>query len=100
MLGGAIHPQVMNLDDQQIQQLIQKSLTTTLGIQAVPELVQIYRHAQAIPAYGLGHKDLVAKIMARTSQYSGLFITGNAYTGVGINDCVAAAVATAKQVLA
>lgn len=100
MLGGASHPQVMNLADQQIQQLVQKSLETTLGIRAVPELVKIYRHAQAIPAYALCHKDLVAKIMEQASHHPGLFITGNAYTGVGINDCVASAVATAKQVLA
>lgn len=99
MLGGASHPQVMNLDDQQVQQLVQNSLAVTMGINATPELVKIYRHQQAIPEYRLGHKDLVAKIMFEAVKHSGLFITGNAYFGVGINDCVAAAFTTADSVL-
>jgi oxygen-dependent protoporphyrinogen oxidase len=99
MLGGASHPQVMDLDDQQIQYLVQKSLAVTMGINCEPELVQIYRHLQAIPEYRLGHKDLVAEIMRQADQYSGMFITGNAYFGVGINDCVEAAFSTAKSVI-
>lgn len=99
MLGGASHPQVMDLDDQQIQHLVQKSLAVTMGINCEPELVQIYRHLQAIPEYRLGHKNLVAEIMRQTYQYSGLSITGNAYFGVGINDCVAAAFTTAESVI-
>lgn len=100
MLGGASHPQVMDLDDQQIQHLVQKSLAVTMGIECEPELVQIYRHPQAIPEYRLGHKNLVAEIMLQADKYSGLSITGNAYFGVGINDCVAASVITAQKVLA
>ncbi len=100
MLGGASHPQVMNLDDSQIQQLVESSLATTIGIDIKPEFVQIYRHPQAIPEYRLGHKNLVAEIMCQTNQHTGLFITGNSYFGVGINDCIDAAFTTAQNVLA
>ncbi len=99
MLGGALNPDVLELSDQQLQVKLESSLVQLMKIKGKPELVQIYRHQKAIPQYQLGHLQQVNKIMNLSKQHDGLFITGNAYFGVGINDCVASSIATVNQVL-
>ena len=47
----------------------------------------IVRWDRAIPQYHLDHRQRVAWIEARAAQYPGLFLTGNAYHGVALNDC-------------
>ena len=54
--------------------------------------------AASMPQYEVGHLDRVAAI--RRSLPAGLFVTGSAYGGVGIADCVRAAGETAERVLA
>jgi protoporphyrinogen/coproporphyrinogen III oxidase len=43
---------------------------------------------QGIPQYVLGHAQKVRNIMENLKQHEGLHLTGNAYYGVGVNDCV------------
>lgn len=99
MLGGALHPDVLELSDAQLQAKLESSLVPLMKIHGKPELVQIYRHKKAIPHYRLGHLQLVNNIMNLSKQHNGLFITGNAYFGVGINDCVAASDKCAQNIL-
>ena len=99
MLGGASNPELIKLDDEQLQILVTKSLEVILGITKQPELVQIYRHEQAIPEYQVGHTEIVESILHNVAKYAGLFITGNAYFGVGINDCVAQSYKTSQVVI-
>ena len=48
---------------------------------------KIVRWDKAIPQYHLGHLDRVARIEGRLTQHPGLFLGGNAYRGVALNDC-------------
>jgi oxygen-dependent protoporphyrinogen oxidase len=91
MLGGAARPELLKLDDAELVQLVRDSLAKILGVSTPPEMVQVFRHLQAIPEYRVGHPELVAEIMSQAKTHPGLFISGNAYYGVGINDCVAQA---------
>lgn len=100
MLGGAVRPELLKLSDNEIQQLVQDSLAKIMKITAKPELVRIYRHEQAIPQYRVGHTQLVAQIMENATQFNGLHLNNNAYSGVGINDCVAAAYRMADKLIA
>ena len=51
-----------------------------------------------MPQYELGHLERVARI--REGLPAGIFVTGQAYDGVGIPDCVRGAGETAEAVLA
>ena len=62
-------------------------LATAMGLRAAPVFHQIVRWQQAIPQYHLGHQERVAWITERTERYAGLFLGGNAYHGVALNDC-------------
>jgi oxygen-dependent protoporphyrinogen oxidase len=47
----------------------------------------IIRWHRAIPQYHVGHRQRVAWIEERLARYPGLFVGGNAYHGVSVNDC-------------
>ena len=49
-----------------------------------------------MPQYEVGHLDRVRRI--RDSLPEGIFVTGSAYRGIGIADCVRQAGETAKDV--
>ncbi|HME89819.1 MAG TPA: protoporphyrinogen oxidase, partial [Myxococcaceae bacterium] len=55
------------------------------------------RWRRAIPQYNVGHLARVRRIDESGSRIPGLFLTGNSYRGVGINDCIRNAVGLADQ---
>ncbi|OQY20705.1 MAG: protoporphyrinogen oxidase [Desulfobacteraceae bacterium 4572_35.1] len=99
MMGGATRPQAADLSDDQVQILVQADLERIMGISIDPEFVRIFRHQHAIPQYIRGHADLVKQVRNELLTLPGLFLTGNAYDGIGLNDCVNNANNTAQQVL-
>jgi oxygen-dependent protoporphyrinogen oxidase len=68
--------------------LAREELWATLGIAAEPSRRWIFRWPGAMPQYLVGHRDLVARISTVLSKWPGLFLAGNAYTGVGLPDCI------------
>ena len=100
MMGGATRPQAIDLTDDQVLALVQADLERIMGIKASPEMVRIFRHQQAIPQYVSGHAALVTQIRQELSKFKGFYLTGNAFEGIGLNDCVANANKTAADVLA
>lgn len=63
-----------------------------------PEHAAVVRWPRSMPQYGLGHLERVARI--HDALPAGIFVTGQAYDGVGIPDCVRGAGETAEAVLA
>lgn len=100
MMGGATRPQAADLSDDQVQVLVQADLERIMGIRVDPEFMRIYRHQHAIPQYVRGHARLVEQLHRELSSLPGLILTGNAYAGIGLNDCVANAWKAADQALA
>jgi oxygen-dependent protoporphyrinogen oxidase len=87
MCGGWNRPDIVSRDDDQLIRAVRAELQQTMKIAAPPVFHSIIRWDRAIPQYRLGHLELVARIEKRASRYSGLFLTGNAYHGVSLNDC-------------
>jgi oxygen-dependent protoporphyrinogen oxidase len=79
---------------------VQADLRIAMGITATPCFSRIIRHQQAIPQYTVGHGKRLELIEGRLCSLPGLFLTGNAFKGVGLNDCVAASQATVEQAMA
>jgi oxygen-dependent protoporphyrinogen oxidase len=99
MMGGATNPGAIELSDEEVLKRTMSDLGKIMGITAEPEFVRIFRHARAIPQYTPGHARRVAAIKTRLENYSGLFVTGNAFFGVGLNDCVNASNQVAGKVV-
>ena len=70
-----------------------------LAIRGEPLLARIYRWEKAMPQYTLGHEELLTGIEEGLSKLPGLFLTGSAYRGIGISDCVHEAKLTAEKIL-
>ncbi|MCO6451954.1 MAG: protoporphyrinogen oxidase [Caldilineales bacterium] len=94
--GGSRHPDVFALPDDELAALVHEELRVIMGITAKPEFQRIYRWANASPQYDVGHLDRVAGM--RASCPPGIHLTGSAYGGVGIPDCVAQGKETARRV--
>ena len=87
-VGGATQPDLFNLDDDELKTLVRGELASLLGASGEPILIEVARHARAMPQYTLGHADRIAEIQLRAAQHPRLILAGNAFNGVGIPDCV------------
>jgi oxygen-dependent protoporphyrinogen oxidase len=87
MCGGWNRPDMLDWDDARLLAAVRSELRLAMHIEAGPVFQQIIRWDRAIPQYLLGHLERVAWIERRVAQYPGLFLTGNAYRGVALNDC-------------
>jgi oxygen-dependent protoporphyrinogen oxidase len=97
-IGGATRPELFDLDDQAIVNLATRELSELIGTTGAPLLVQLARHPRAMPQYILGHLEQVETIRRKLVRHPGLFLTGIAFDGVGIPDCIHAAETTAEAV--
>jgi oxygen-dependent protoporphyrinogen oxidase len=87
MAGGWHRPEMMTWDDDRLLLAVRSELRLALCIDAAPVFHEIIRWPRAIPQYHLGHLERVKRIEDRLAVHHGLFLTGNAYHGVALNDC-------------
>ena len=99
MAGGAKFPQIGELDDDRLLSLVFDELKPILQLTAEPDMVRIYRWEKAIPQYLLGHEGIVNSLDDMLKKYPGLYLTGNAYRGIGINDCIENGYKIAEEIL-
>jgi oxygen-dependent protoporphyrinogen oxidase len=86
--GGARHPDIARLPDDELTALAHADLRSLLGLAAPPTFVHIARHERALPQYTLGHMDRVATLEAGERRYPGLYFHGNAYHNAGVPELV------------
>jgi len=96
--GGWHRPEVATWDDNRLLAAVRAELRLAMGIRVGPIFHHIVRWDRAIPQYHVGHLERVAWIEARAARYPGLFLTGNSYHGVALNDCTEQAAVTAQMV--
>ena len=99
MAGGGRDTKTPFLPDDELRTLVLDELRIMMGISGKPELVKIFRHEKAIPMYTVGHSERLAALDKMEAKYQGLFFAGNAYRGVGLNDCVRDAYLVADKVM-
>jgi oxygen-dependent protoporphyrinogen oxidase len=98
-IGGATRPELFDHDDAAIDELVRRELDELIGARGEPLFVRVCRHPRSMPQYILGHLDRVETIQRRISRHPRLYLTGIAFDGVGIPDCIRAAEATADRLL-
>jgi oxygen-dependent protoporphyrinogen oxidase len=88
MIGGAKSPELAMLDDEKLTNTVFDELNKLVDLRSDPDFVTVYRWEKAIPQYLLGHGERVRLIEERLESFPGLYLAGNAFRGVGMNDCV------------
>lgn len=99
MIGGARTPEHALLPDEQLISKVRAELQDILKVRAEPDFVRIFRHQKAIPQYNVGHAARLDAIDQCLEKHPGLILTGNAFRGVSLNDCVVNAVKTAEKIV-
>jgi oxygen-dependent protoporphyrinogen oxidase len=87
-VGGALQPDAIELADAQLLTGVLTSLEELLGVRGQPRAAAVHRLRASMPQYHLGHRARVAAIEALAAAHPGLQLTGNAYDGVGLPDCL------------
>lgn len=87
-LGGARDAQELELGEREIVELVRRELREILKIEAEPRFARVYKWRNAMPQYEVGHLLRVASLEMHMQRFPGLHLTGNAYHGIGIPDCV------------
>jgi oxygen-dependent protoporphyrinogen oxidase len=98
MLGGAGDPSVLDLSDEQLWNTLRKEMDPLIGIRQDPDFMRVYRWQRGIPQFKIGHRERRARIEQLVGRHPGLFITGNAYYGVSLNECVKMSYRVAAQI--
>ncbi|RKH06456.1 protoporphyrinogen oxidase [Corallococcus sp. CA053C] len=88
LMGGARRPDVVARDEDALVALAREELKAMTGLTATPELTRVVRWPRGIPQYTVGHLERLASLDAGLKRWPGLHLTGNAYRGVGVNDCI------------
>ena len=88
LCGGVHRAEQVEWDDDRLARAVHEEIRFAMGVTGKPMFRRIVRWRAAIPQYVLGHLDRVARIDALVAQHPGLFLTGNAYRGVAMADCV------------
>ncbi len=86
--GGAFDPEIVDMDDDEALGAVRADLSRIMGLEASPEMVRQIRWARAIPQYTRGHLDRVRQIEGLLGELPQIALTGNAFHGVSLNDCV------------
>src|ERR1022692_3298855 len=87
-LGGMDDGAILSENDDAIIATVVNELHRIVGLRAAPAFSRIFRWPRSMAQYTVGHPARLAEIEARTAAIPGFQLAGNAYTGIGIPDCV------------
>ncbi len=87
-LGGARHPGVGDLSEEQILQRVLRDITPILGISGSPVFQSVTTWHRAIPQYEIGHLERMATLDHLLAEWPGLYTRANWRDGISVADCV------------
>jgi len=87
-VGGALQPEMFELDEARMVEAVRRDLRELLGVSAPPLFAHVEKWPRSMAQYHLGHAARVARIRARLSEHTALAVCGNAFEGAGLPDCV------------
>lgn len=99
-LGGAGNERVLEYSDNAVQATVFDELRRILRLEAAPDHCRISRWPRSMAQYTLGHVWRVARIRERLQLLPDLWLAGNAYSGIGIPDCIRGGREAAERVAA
>ena len=99
-LGGSLHPEVVDLDDQALAGRAVEALDLMLGAAGAPfEVLHVERWRRGIPQYTPGHTGRIRDVRRGEARHPGLFFAGNHLEGVAVKDTVRVSREVAQRVV-
>ena len=98
MVGGGRQGELAFQPEEQLVEMVRSELAELLGIHGQPVYRFVVKWEKGIPEYQVGHAGRVAQLHA-SLEGTGLWLAGNAWDGIGVGECVAAATPRARAML-
>jgi protoporphyrinogen/coproporphyrinogen III oxidase len=89
----------VGLADEPLIDAVHREATAAVPIGAEPTAARVIRWPRGMPQYDVGHLERLSRIDGALQDLPGVFVTGAAYGGVGIADCIRQANDVAGAVL-
>lgn len=97
--GGIGDGAVLAEPDESLAKMAREELRRILNLTAAPIHASIARWPRSMAQYNVGHAERLKEIETRAAALPGLHLAGNAYTGIGIPDCIRMGRAAAKKIV-
>jgi len=98
-VGGALQPEMFDLSRDEMLSRACADLRDLLGIEQAPLFAEVSKWERSMPQYNLGHLGKVERIRERVNSLPGFALAGNAYSGLGIPDCIRSGEAAADELI-
>ena len=99
-LGGSKDEEVLAKGDAAIVDIVRSELRRILNLHSEPLAGRISRWPRAMAQYETGHNARTERIRSFIESARGLALAGNAYSGIGIPDCVRSGREGVQKILA
>src|SRR6266545_3434301 len=96
-VGGALQPEMFELSQDELLSRVSADLRDLLGIDQTPFFAEISKWERSMPQYNVGHLAKIERIQKRVNSLPGCALAGNAYSGLGISDCIRSGEAAADE---
>ncbi len=87
-VGGPGREDDVFKSDAEIIANVRADLSDLAGVQAEPLLARVFRWNKGNAQYDVGHLERVRQMHALCAEFPGLYLTGSAYEGIGVPDCI------------
>lgn len=84
--------------DEAIVTAMREDLRQIMGVTAEPLFARVARWPRSMAQYTVGHAARIARVNARLARLPGVHVAGNAYTGIGVPDCIRMGKAAAEAI--
>jgi len=98
-VGGALKEDLAEQNEEAIAAMVKKELADLMGIHQDPEICKVFHNKKSNVQYRVGHAGLIDSVQKELHAFPGLFLTGSAYTGIGIPDCIQNGTRTAESAI-
>lgn len=96
-VGGALQPEMFELDEERMADAVRHDLQDLLGITAPPLFAHVEKWPRSMAQYHLGHIERIARLRSHLEHFPTLALCGNAYDGAGLPDCVRGGESSAER---
>jgi oxygen-dependent protoporphyrinogen oxidase len=97
-VGRAGDERALELSDDELTTRVAAEVEAAVPIGASAEASRVVRWNRAMPQYEVGHLDRIARVTSALERTPGVVVTGAAYDGVGIADCIRQGAESAARV--